>query len=155
MPDPLALDPTQNNLLLLDDCCLGKQNKAETYYTRGRHNNLRYDIHYRTDYLDTIRENSNFIILFPQDAKHNFITIDLKSTPMDGKYRQNFNRFYFPTGTIYSRQYIHIVSHHGSIQVSHLGSVRGSVHHYRITIIQRCCTVKLQESSMHCVIRTK
>ena len=26
---------------------------------------------------------------------HNFITIDLTRTPMNGKYRQNFNRFYF------------------------------------------------------------
>ena len=37
--DPSALDSTQKNLLLLDDCFLGKQNKAEAYYTRGRHNN--------------------------------------------------------------------------------------------------------------------
>ena len=37
--DPSALDPVQKNLLLLEDCFLGKQNKAETYYTRGRHNN--------------------------------------------------------------------------------------------------------------------
>ena len=29
IPDPSALDPTQKNLLLLDDCFLGKQNKAE------------------------------------------------------------------------------------------------------------------------------
>ena len=40
IPDPSALDPAQKNLLLLDDCFLGKQNKAEAYYTRGRrHNN--------------------------------------------------------------------------------------------------------------------
>ena len=39
IPDPSALDPTHKDLLLLDDCFLGKQNKAETYYTRGRHNN--------------------------------------------------------------------------------------------------------------------
>ena len=37
--DPSSLNPTQKNLLLLDDCFLGKQNKAEAYYTRGRHNN--------------------------------------------------------------------------------------------------------------------
>ena len=29
----------RKNLLLLDDCFLGKQNKDEAYYTRGRHNN--------------------------------------------------------------------------------------------------------------------
>ena len=29
-------------------------------------------------------------------AGHNFVTIDLTSKPMNGKYRQNFNRFDFP-----------------------------------------------------------
>ena len=29
IPDPSALDPMQKNLLLLDDCFLGKQRKAE------------------------------------------------------------------------------------------------------------------------------
>ena len=127
------MDPTQKNLLLLDDCFLGRQNKAEAYYTRGRHN------YCDTTYIaqnyfrlprHTIRENSNFIILFPQDSKnlthihadhcaddipllefkqfchrvwsenHNFVTIDLTNTPSNGKYCQNFNRFYIPTGTI-------------------------------------------------------
>ena len=39
IPDPPAFGPTQENLLLLNDCFLGKQNNAEAYYTRGRHNN--------------------------------------------------------------------------------------------------------------------
>ena len=39
IPDPLTLDPTQKNLLLLDECFVGKQNKGEAYYTRRRHNN--------------------------------------------------------------------------------------------------------------------
>ena len=39
IPDSSALDPMQKNLLLLDDCFLGKQNKAEVYYTRGRNTN--------------------------------------------------------------------------------------------------------------------
>ena len=39
IPDPSALDHMQKNLLLLDDCFLGKQNNAEAYCTRGRHNN--------------------------------------------------------------------------------------------------------------------
>ena len=133
IPDPSALDPTQKNLLLLDDCFLGKQNIAEAYYTHGRHNNCD-KIYIAQNYFrlprHIIRENSNFIILFPQDMKnlthihadhcaghipllefkqfcygvwsedHNFVTIDLTSTPTNGKYRQNFNRFYFPTGTI-------------------------------------------------------
>ena len=118
-------------------CCWttlqGKQNKAEAYYTRGRHNNCD-TIYIAQNYFrlprHTIRENSNFIILYPQDTKnlihihadhcagdipllefkqfchrvwseyHNFVTIDLTSTPTNGKYRQNFNRFYFPTGTL-------------------------------------------------------
>ena len=35
IPDTSALNPMQKNLLLLDDCFLGKQNEAEAYYTRG------------------------------------------------------------------------------------------------------------------------
>ena len=67
IPDPSALDPMQKN------CFLGKQNKAEAYYTRGRHNNC--DTIYIAQNcfrltLHTIRENSNFIILFPQDTKN-------------------------------------------------------------------------------------
>ena len=35
---PSELNATQKNLLLFDDCFLGRQNKADAYYTRGRHN---------------------------------------------------------------------------------------------------------------------
>ena len=63
IPDPSALDPMQKNLLLLDDCFLGKQNKAEAYYTRGRHNNCDA-IYIAQNYSrlprHTIRENSNY-----------------------------------------------------------------------------------------------
>ena len=38
IPDPSALEPTQKNMLVLEDCFLRKQNKGEAYYTRGRHN---------------------------------------------------------------------------------------------------------------------
>ena len=133
IPDPSALDPVQKNLLLFDDCFLGKQNKAEAYCTRGRHNNCD-TIYIAENYFrlprHTIRENSNFIILFPQDTKnltqihgdhsagdipllefkqfchrvwsekYNFVIIDLRSTPTNGKYLQNFNRFFFPTGNV-------------------------------------------------------
>ena len=160
IPDPLALHLAQKNLLLLDDCFLGKQNRAEAYYTRGRDNNCDTILiaqNYFRPPRHTIPENSNFIILFPQDVKnpthihvdncasdislsvfkefchgvwgsekHNFVTIDLTSSPIDGKYCQNFSMFYFPTGTIH---YIHTASHHGSDQ--------GSVHCNRITIVQR------------------
>ena len=39
IPDPTELDVVENNVLILDHCFLGPQNKAEAYYTRGRHNN--------------------------------------------------------------------------------------------------------------------
>ena len=38
IPDTSELDAMENNLLVLDDCFLGPQSKAEAYYTRGRHN---------------------------------------------------------------------------------------------------------------------
>ena len=73
IPDPSALDPQQKNLLLLDNCFPGKQNKAEAYCTRGRHNNCD-TIYIAQNYFrlprHTIRENSNVIILFPQDVKN-------------------------------------------------------------------------------------
>ena len=132
IPDPSELNAHDKNLLILDDCFLGKQNKAEAYYSRGRHNNCD-TIYISQNYFrlprQTIRENSNLIILFPQDSKnlnhiyadhctadismnefkafcknvwsnqHDFITLDLTSTSMDGKYRKNLNCFYFPETT--------------------------------------------------------
>ena len=128
IPDPKSLDPKLKNLLILDDCYLGKQSKAKAFYTRGRHNNCD-TIYIAQNYFslprNSIRENSNLIILFPQNTKsvrhiyqdhctdmpyeefrefcedvwrtkHNFITIDLSSSPINGKYRQNLDVFYFP-----------------------------------------------------------
>ena len=116
IPDPSSLDPTQNNMLLWGHCL---QNNAEACYTQGRHF-FQLPRH-------TIRENSNFIILFPQDVKNlthihagpsdlllsefkkfchgvwsseKFCNYYLTNTPMGGKYHKNFNRFYFPAGTI-------------------------------------------------------
>ena len=130
IPDPADLNVSEKNLLILDDCFLGPQNKAEAYYTRGRHNNC--DTFYISqNYFrlprQTIRENANFIVLFSQDAKnlmhihadhcnddmslkefktfcrkvwdsgkHNFVTIDLTSEKLNGKYRKNFDCFYLP-----------------------------------------------------------
>lgn len=129
IPDPAELNPKEKNLLILDDCFLGPQNKAEAYYTRGRHNNC--DTFYISqNYFrlprHTIRENANFIVLFPQDAKnlmhihadhcdddmsitefkkfcrstweskYNFVTIDLTSDKLNGKYRKNLDCFYLP-----------------------------------------------------------
>lgn len=73
IPDPSDLDPDVKNLLVLDDCFLGKQNKAEAYYTRGRHNNCD-TIFLSQNYFrlprQTIRENCNFLMLFQQDTKN-------------------------------------------------------------------------------------
>ena len=133
IPDPTELDEREKNLLILDDCILEKQTKAEAYYTRGRHNNCDTFYISQNYFLlprKTIRENSNFIILFPQDAKdiahihadhcsmdmdfnefkefcqsvwsrqHNFITIDTTSTKYNGKYRENSDTFYFPRKSV-------------------------------------------------------
>ena len=73
IPDPSELNPDTKNLLVLDDCFLGKQNKAEAYYTRGRHNNCD-TIFLSQNYFrlprQTIRENCNFFLLFKQDTKN-------------------------------------------------------------------------------------
>jgi hypothetical protein len=104
-----------------------KQNTCEKYYIRGRHSNV--DCFYLAqNYFrlprQTIRENANFICLFPQDLKninhiyndhvssdmpkeefrslckrawsqpHGFVTIDLTSDKRNGKYRVGFDLFY-------------------------------------------------------------
>ena len=129
IPDPTELSIEEKNLLILDDCFLGPQNKAEAYYTRGRQNNC--DTFYISQSYfrlprHTVRENANFIVLFPQDAKnlvhihadhcdgdmaleefkrfcrtvweikHQFVTIDLTSGKLGGKYRKNLDCFYLP-----------------------------------------------------------
>ena len=52
IPDPSELDPNAKNLLILDYCFLGRQNKAEAYYTRGRHNNCDTIFLYRKTIFD-------------------------------------------------------------------------------------------------------
>ena len=59
IPDPSALDHTQKNLLLLDDCFLGRRNNCDTIYIAQ--NYFRLPRH-------TNRENSNFIVLFQQNV---------------------------------------------------------------------------------------
>src|SRR5208282_5234436 len=75
IPDPSELNTKHKNLIIFDDIMLEKQNKCEAYYTRGRHNNV--DCFYISqNYIklprQTIRENSNLFLLFPQDN----ITLD-------------------------------------------------------------------------------
>ena len=104
-----------------------KQNKCETYYIRGRHSNID-SFYLAQNYFklprQTIRENANFICLFPQDLKninhifndivstdmqidefkhlckttwekpYGFVVIDLTSKKNKGKYRQGLDTFY-------------------------------------------------------------
>jgi len=127
VPDPRNLSADCNNLIIFDDLLLEKQNKCESYYVRGRHSNV--DCFYLAqNYFrlprQTIRENANFIILFPQDLKnlnhiyndhvcsdttkeefrnlckkawknpHGFVVVDLSSGPQNGKYRSGLDKFY-------------------------------------------------------------
>lgn len=126
VPDPRELDPTRKNLMIFDDLMMSKQSKCEDYYVRGRHNNV--DCFYLCqNYFklprQSIRENTNFICLFEQDAKnrehirrdhcndltkeqfdvlcdrcwsepYGFMTIDLTSPKAAGKYRYKLEEFY-------------------------------------------------------------
>jgi energy-coupling factor transporter ATP-binding protein EcfA2 len=127
VPDPSNLNVNKKNLIIFDDLQLEKQNTCEKYYIRGRHSNV--DCFYLAqNYFQlprqTIRENSNFICLFPQDQKninhiyndhvstdmskedfkclcntawkepHGFVVIDLSSKPDRGKYRSGLDTFY-------------------------------------------------------------
>ena len=70
IPDPSEHDSSNKNILIFDDIMLGPQNKAEAYYTRGRHNNI--DVVYvAQSYFrlprQTVRENANLFIFFKQD----------------------------------------------------------------------------------------
>lgn len=129
VPDPRELSPENKNLMIFDDLILTKQNKCETYYIRGRHSNV--DCFYLSqNYFElprhTIRENTNFICLFPQDHRNidniyndhviidmtkkdfrnlckkawektfGFVVIDHSSKKHDGKYRIGFDTFYIP-----------------------------------------------------------
>ena len=73
IPDPSEHDPRRKNLLVLDDIMLGPQNKAEAYYTRGRPNNVD-TIYIAQNFFrlprQTVRENTNLMMLFNQDAKN-------------------------------------------------------------------------------------
>ena len=73
IPDPVEFDERKKNVLVLDDVLLGPQNKIEDMYTRGRHNGI--DTFYiAQNYFkiprQTVRENSNLIVMFPQDMKN-------------------------------------------------------------------------------------
>ena len=129
VPDPRDLNPKDKNLMIFDDLLLEKQNKCEDYYVRGRHSNV--DCFYLAqNYFQlprrTIRTNSNFICIFPQNLRdmnnlhfdhvgddmtkeefrkfckkcwekpHGFAVIDLTSKKDTGKYREGFDNFFIP-----------------------------------------------------------
>ena len=71
--DPREINPKDKNLMIFDDLLLEKQNKCECYYFRERHSNA--DCFYlMQNYFklprQTIRENANFICIFPQDLEN-------------------------------------------------------------------------------------
>jgi len=86
VPDPRELSSMQKNLMVFDDLMLEKQNKCEALYIRGRNSNV--DCFYLSQKYfklprQTIRENSNFLVLFPQDLKNiNHIYNDHVSSDM-------------------------------------------------------------------------
>ena len=129
VPDPPDLNSEDKNLMIFDDLLLENQNKCKCYYTRGRHSNV--DCFYLLqNYFklprQIIRENANFICLFPQDLKsinhidsdhvgedmskeefrkfcrkfwekpYGFAVIDLTSVKDAGKYRSGFDNFFIP-----------------------------------------------------------
>ena len=118
--------------MVFDDLLLEKQNICESYYVRGRHSNV--DCFYLAqNYFklprQTIRENVDFIYLFPQDLKnlnhifedhagsdmtkeefiklrqaawekqHGFVIIDRSSKKHNGKYTSEFDEFYISNST--------------------------------------------------------
>ena len=127
VPDPRELSSEKKNLMIFDDLLLEKQNTCKSYYVKGRYSNV--DCFYLAqNYFklprQTIRENANFICLFPQDLKnhnhifedhvgsdmteeeftqlckvawekqHGFVIIDLSSKKHNGKYRSGLDEFY-------------------------------------------------------------
>ena len=69
VPDPRELSSEKKNLMVFDDLLHEKQNTCESSYVRERHSNV--DCFYLAqNYFklprQTIRENVNFICLFPK-----------------------------------------------------------------------------------------
>ena len=127
VPDPRELDPEDKNLIIFDDLLLERRNKCECYYIRGRHSNVDCFYLLQNSFKlprQTIRENANFICLFPQDLKninhiyndhvgddmtreefrkfchecwkkpYGFAVIDLTSEKDAGKYRKGLDNFF-------------------------------------------------------------
>ena len=124
VPDSRELNSEDKILMIFNDLLLEKQNKCECYYSNA-------DCFYLSKIFfelrrQNIRENANFICLFPQDLKninhiysdhvgedmseeelrkfcrkcwekpHSFAAIDLTSKRDAGKYRDRLENFYIP-----------------------------------------------------------
>ena len=129
IPDPRELSSEKKNLMVFCDLLLEKQITCESYYVRGIQGNVDcfyLSQNYFKQPCQTIRENANFICLFPQDLKnlnhifedhvasamtkeefrqlcktawekqHGFVIIELSSKKHNGKYRRGFDEFYIP-----------------------------------------------------------
>ena len=88
------LNSEDKNLMIFDDLLLERQNKCECYYIRGWHSNVDC-FYFSQNYFklprQTIRENVNFICLFPQDLKNiNHIYNDHVGDDMT---KEDFRRF--------------------------------------------------------------
>ena len=71
VPDPRDLNSEDKNLMIFDDLLLERQNKCECHYIRGSNVDCFYlSQNYFKLPRQTIRENANFICLFPQDLKN-------------------------------------------------------------------------------------
>lgn len=73
IPDPTEFNLKHKNLIIFDDVMLENQSIIESFYTRGRHNNIDC-IYISQNYFklprQTIRENSNLLFIFQQDNKN-------------------------------------------------------------------------------------
>ena len=67
---PRKISSEKMNLMVFDDLLLEKQNTCESYYVRGNVVCFYLDQNYFKLPRQTVRENANFICLFPQDLKN-------------------------------------------------------------------------------------
>ena len=92
VPDPRELSSDKENLMIFDDLQLKKQNKCDIYYIRGRHSNVDHCYLVQSYFKlprQSIRENDNFICLFPQDQKNvHHIYDDHVSTVVKGRFQE-------------------------------------------------------------------
>jgi len=73
LPDPKKISPEHKNLMIFDDLLSQKQNKCEAYYVvQGIQIVIVCILSQKYFKLpcQPIRENSNFLCLFPQDQKN-------------------------------------------------------------------------------------